>query len=380
MGKGYNTLIQGDCLNIPQDNSVPLFKTINCHLVWSSPQCSNQRNSGIFGCKAGSLVPTIPYTEQIPLNYIPPSDAVVFGKVYGQNLNPTTLKTIGGEDIFFNYNDLTPWLPRKYCPVPYNIYDKSGPSFTNCHCFGGLIRKMADVNSYQNRLDFDFVDSNMKVPYPRWEKYGCGQKCETYNWLSYTHPASSLYTSIPEPFKITTHFEQSGSPVPSDATKGGNLYLPFCSPMNVRDTNGVVIGRYTGLSFGIIFGQANINMPVRPYLPYDEWTVEPDPTKYPEVDPHKVFYSCDVWVFMRGVTEPDKLPLGSPLLGKIRYYLYSKAPGAPGQIADWRFPFRILFQQGVYGDLPMDVSLNLVGGGTQGIKLNFTNQKILVTY
>lgn len=387
MGKGYSQYLRGDCLNTPENNNMALFKTVNAHLVFSSPECTNQRTSGFFACGSYPfLVPPVNYTEQIPQNYIPPGDTIVYGKLYGksQDTTPITLKDLKGNDVYFNSTEIQPWLPVPYCPMPYNIYQRSGPAFTNCHCYGAMVRRLANNNNYENRANYEWVDAAMQLPYSGYaERFPvCGEGCTTTNWLIMSNPAMPMWTSNDNPLVITTHYEQSGYNCPSNASNGGNLYIPFCAPMNVREADGNLLGQYTGIGFSLIYGQGSIVFPTRPYLPPDEWSPVPPPNT-PEVNPRRAFWSLEVSYFFRGTSvDPVNKPLGSPLIGKMRFYLYSLAPGGPGQSRDWRFPFRILFQQSIYGDFRTPIELNVLTSPvtTQVINVNMTNMKALVTY
>jgi hypothetical protein len=242
-----------------------------------------------------------------------------------------------------------------------------------------MTRKLNNNNTYIDRLMYDWIDSGLEVPASDYGYKFCSEPCRTKNWLIMSHPATSLWTSIPEPFKITSHYEQSGSAVPSNAAYGGNLYIPFCDPMNVRAADGTLLGQYTGLSFVCIYGQASIVFPVIPYLPPDPYSPVPPPNT-PTVDPKKAFYSYEIWSFFRGTSVDPNVPLGSPLISKIRFWLYSLAPGGPGQTRDWRYPFRIIYQSSVYADYPTNINCNIIGGATEQIIVNQTNIKGLITY
>jgi hypothetical protein len=382
MGAGYSNYLKGDCLNTPEDNGMSFFKTVNTNIVFSSPNCNQQLNSGFFGCGSYPfLSPPSSYTEQIPQNYIPPSNSIMLGKNYGRssNIDVVTLKTYtNNDDVYFNNTELNPWKPKKYCPAPYNINNRSGPAYTNCHAYGSMVRKLANQNSYTDRLYFDWLDG-FQLPYAGYNWKTCNEPCVLNNWLIMSHPATFMYTSIPQPFLINDHFEESGSPCPSDATNGGLNYIPFCAPMNVRKSDGTLIGQYTGLSFCTVFGMANLAIPVRPYLPPDEWSPVPPPNT-PEVNPRRMFIKMEVWCFWRGTSVDPNYLLGSPLIQKQAYYFYSLAPGGAGQSRDWRFPFRLIFAQGVYGNFDVPITLNIVGGGTQNIVSNLSNMKALVSY
>lgn len=374
MGKGYSLPLAGQCINDGNDSGLYFMKTVNMHVVWSSPTCSAQTDGGFFACGSSPFfTPPKPYTEPYPINYVPPSGSTSYGFIYGISENvPVTLTGLNGDPLYFSAGDLAPWLPKTYCPPPYNVYNRAGPAYTNCHCYGAMTRRPANNNNYANRANYDFIDG-FEVPYADYNAKICGE-CKTKNWLIFSNPAQPLYTTVDEPFLISTHFEQSGSAAPSDSANGGNLYVPFCAPMNVRKEDGTIVGQYTGLAVSAVFGMASLAYGfANPYLPPNEWS--PNPPPKPKVDSHRAFYSLELSTYFRGTSTDSSYVVGSPLLSRQRYWLYS-GPNT----GNWRYPFRIMFQTTLYATNPTTIRLNVLGGTTQDLTLNNTNQKILVTY
>jgi len=383
MGQGYAEQVQADCLSVPENNSMNFFRNVNVNITFSSPECSNQRDSGFFACGSSPLLtPPKPYTQTFPQNYIATADSIVYGRLYGQS-SGTDIKELtfyNGDPVYFSANDFAPWLPTTYCPFPYNRYTRSGPAFTMPHCYGTMRNKLKYDNSYFDRLNHEWIDAGVQVPYPDYNYKLCGKGCPTKNWLIMAHPATQLWTSNPEPFKIKNFYEESGYPVPNSALYGGNYFVPFCAPMNVRKADGTLAGQYYGLSYLTIFCPAVIVFPVNPYLPPDPYSPVPPPNT-PKVNPNRAFYSLEVWTFLTGRSSQPNYPVGSPLLSKVRYWLYSLAPGGPGQTRDWRQPFRVIFQSTIYADYPTRIDCNIIGTTEkQRICINQTNMKVLTCY
>lgn len=358
MGIGYaESPITATCLNQVANNFKPLFPFVNVHTVFSSPTCGQNRTSGIFGCKTSG-------TENIPISYTFPN-TLIQSKKYGVENKTVNLKSYSNVDVYFNIADISSILPRQYCPSPFLTYT-SGPSLTTAHCYTHLKSR----TNYQDRLNYNFVDSSIQIP-----DNDLPDDCKTNNWLIFSNPAAKFYTNnITDPFKVISFYEQSGNSPSSDSTKGGNNYMPFCTPITARDQTGVALGQYTGLTFLYKFGQAINIVPFRPYLPYDPYTTIPNTTR---VNPNALFYSLEVDVFWRGSNNI----LGSPLLNRIRYWFYSKAPGGEGQPVAYYDPFALIFKDtGFTYDWSFDLNLNIIGSAQQTITINLSNMQNLVTY
>lgn len=378
MGRGLSYKLRGQCINAGSDSGLYFFKTVNLNMVWSSPTCSAQTQGGFFACGSSPFFPPPnerPGTEGYPINYVG-NNGLVYGKSYGKSqFDPIELTTLTGNPVYFNATDFAPWRPVNYCPPPLNRESRSGPAFKNCHVYGAMTRRLANNNNYTGRAEYEFVDG-FEVPYADYNIKLCGDGCPTKNWLIFSNPAQPLFSTVNQPFTILTHFEQSGEPAPSDPANGGNLYVPFCGNMNVRAEDGTVIGYYSGLSISAVFGMCSLAYGFAdPYRPPDEWSPLPPPK--PKADPARAWYSLEVSVYFRGVTtNPDPIgTLGSPLIGKFRYYLYSGL-----STGNWRYPFRVLFQDTIYATNPMRVNCNIIGEAPQEIIINTTNQKALVSY
>ena len=379
---GYAERLNANCFNNGNNTGTNLLKTLSYHIVFSSPTCTAQLNGGYFACGSSPLlVPPVPYTQGYPVNYVPPNGSTVFGRKYGASsqTDATILTRLDGEPVWFTAGDLAPLLPKAYCPAPYNVYKRSGPAYKNCTAFGSLDRADPTDPIPVNRKDYAFLDAFLTVPDAERNVKLCetGDKiCPTNNWLTVAGLGNDvllpLFSTIPSPFTITSHFEQSGSNAPYNAL--GNGYIPFCANLNARLETGEIIGYYSGLCFSLIFSPAAITYgPVNPYLPQNEWSPVPPPK--PPVDPHRAFYTLELSTYYRGHTTDANYPIGSPLISKQRYYLY-----VGPENTNYQYPFRILFQEGIYGSNPVLLTFNTIDAAPTTLNIDLTGQKVLITY
>jgi hypothetical protein len=390
MGKGYSKRINGECITQHLDNKLEFFKTINAHVVmYSPPYSTTPRDGGTYGCKSNQFYPTQPYIQQIPASYKYTATSLVRAGGYGKSSDYDVVDLRvreTGEPIYFNSSNFAKIAKRPYVPYqnPADIKYAQGPAFSCAHCFVAMSRKMADENVYTGRLEHEFVDS---IYYPRNEEdlnkpnppFCDGNEGGiTKNWLSFAHPANFLFTSVPEPFKIKKYYEECGLSASTNANYGGFNFMPFCSPLNTTNYDGSkYYGQYKGFTFILIFGQNAINFPIKKYMPENPISTNPKP---PKIDPTRAMYSLEIWTFMA----TDNANLGSPLIGKVRYWLYSMAPQKfEEQFTNWRDPFRILFAGPSYNAPSYSYRMNARVVGTpsvQALTLNLSGLQVLVTY
>ena len=379
---GYAERINANCFNNGNNTGTNLLKTLSYHIVYSSPNCSTPIDGGFFACGSSNLlVPPVPYTQPYPINYVPPSGSCVLGQIYGTSsqTEPTTLTRLDGQPVWFTAGDMAPIDEKSYCPAPYNVAKRAGPAYPNCTAFGSLNRADPTDPIPTNRQYYEFLDAFLTVPDAERNINLCetGDKiCPTNNWLTVAGLGDDLllplFTSIMNPFVITTHFEQSGTAAPYNAL--GNGYIPFCANLNARLETGEIIGYYSGICFSLIFSPAAITYgPINQYLPQNNWNPAPPPR--PPVDSHRAFYTLEMSTYYKGHTLDGNFPIGSPLISKQRYYLYV----AP-ENTYYQYPFRILFAQGLQGSNPIKVTYNVIGTDPTTLDMNLTGQKVLITY
>jgi hypothetical protein len=369
MGRSYGKYIRGDCFNTIQRNSGPLLRTLTAHTVMGSFTCGQPTQSTITGCNGNAFFPADTDKQFIPQQYIF-GNSLVLARFYGDKTPLVNLTDIDGNPVFFTQATVNTLKPRQLCPPLYNRTFAQGPSISNSHLFASMPRKFNYDNEYVDRLNYEWTDALVQMPIAPYDEQICGPGCTIRDWLAVLHPATSLYTSIPEPFKITTHYEQSGSPVPNNPIYYANNYLPFCTPIPVKKADGTAFGNYTGYSTVMIFGESRHVFPAKPYLPPDPYNNEMPPK---QINPAAVIYSMEVWWFFVA----DNPLLGSPLLSKIRYYYYSTNPSTPLYYT----PFQIMFSQtGIPSSFDFGVNFNVLNKPCpELITLNLSNLRILVT-
>lgn len=389
MGQGLSNRIRGNCLNFDpnQKRAKALYRTVTAHAVLSSSPCGQPRISMITGCNGNSFYPNDPYKQFIPPQYIT-SNSVVNGLPYGSEQQTVNLTDTKNNPIFFFPNDVTSIVSRNLCPPPYNRTFAAGPAVSNAHLFASLPRKFAPNNNYLNRENYEFVDSNITIPTDKSKI--CGKGCETNNWLiniggrdatTKNGGADFIYSNLNEPFKINTHFEDSGQRPPQSCVYGCSNLFPFCTPFNARiedpenPGNYILRGQYYGYTTSMIFSPAVHVFPQKPYLVEDPYNNNPQ--NKPLINPKNVMYSIEVSVFLAG----SNADLGSPLLTRIRYWFIQSV----FQIKNYYEPFQILFKQpGFNYDYYIDLNANIVNPDKTitpiTIPINFSNLQVLVTF
>lgn len=389
MGQGWNDYIVGTCLSTVLNNNMRLFRTITAHVAFNSPTGNNYK-SGVFTCGQNKSyydgTPFTPYygTQQIPDFYTPPSGSIFRASyLYNQSNQTVGLNTFDGEPVYFCENELEFWRKRPmfYPSNPYQVF-ASGPAVQSSHAWDILKRKRNDNNRYVGRYNYNFLDYSQPIipttssttteeppatstttPEPE------PPPCQINDFLIYMHPATPLWTNLPEPFVATENFEQSGSVPPRDSYYGGKNFMPFCSPLNVRDGDGNILGQYIGYTFSFIFGQANMAFPVRPYLPPDPNSPLPNP---PPVNPRQAFYSLEMLVYLASNNDQ----LASPCIGKKRFWMYSNA-GLSGGF-QWFTPYFDMLLGPMNSMWIFDVQFNYYTGGGEAIEFNLSDCNVLV--
>jgi hypothetical protein len=386
MGKGFANRLSANCINKGLINDQPsglnFLRTVNYHIVFSSPNCTQSMPGGFFSCGSSDLLtPPSPYTRPYPINYVAPSGSMTQAFAYGKSSStePTILRRLDGEQVYLTAADYAPLAPKPYCPAPYNIAKRAGPAFPIQSAFGSMQRRNPTLGNYPGRDNYDFLDASNTMPDVDRNVYLCetgDKRCDSNNWLIYSGQGNDavlpIYTNCANPFLITTHWEQSETAAPYSPL--GQDYLPFCDPIPARLLDGTIIGYYTGLCFSLIFGASVLAYgPFPQYLPSDPYSPLPPPK--PPVDSHKAFYSVEIATFFRGQTTNANYPLGSPLLAKQRYWLYSGF-----NTPNWRFPFKFMCADSIYASNPFIIQVGVIGDTDKELTLNFSNQKVLITY
>lgn len=349
--KGF--LLAGDCLVVPQKICSP-FKEFCIHTLGSSPALASYPDSGLFGC--GAYIST-PGTQLLPIPRIP--DATHIHPLYGQTTSQVELPT------YFNAVDLANWRSRKIIgPMdPYNNR-ASGPAVQQAHMVTMVSRRLKRTASpnnsnYQNKDSFYFTDSS--VAYKNQQ-----------DWMAFFHPGMYLWTNknVPEPFLAVNYFEDGGSQ-PTRTDVYNQEFIPFCTPVNTYDADGVLLGQYIGYTAIFYFGMAFLKYPLPGFKPTDYYSPLPTP---PEVTPTFQFFSVDAHIFL--VANPaNPGSLKSPKIGSCRHWVYNR-DSTTWNICD---QYMYMLCGMMDGTWKFNVKFNYHAGGSETILFNLSNFRTFIT-
>lgn len=184
------------------------------------------------------------------------------GYLYGRTPK-TTVKEI--PDVYFLPEELALWRkrrmfplqipqpqsPEQYPPQDYPPIFAGGPGCTNNQVCYAIRRRVHGEPEYENYLGWNFTDptdsTNSLINAPI-----C---CCHEDWLGYTYPAKWIWHNkgIEQPFNAVDYWEQSKTKPERIANPQMMNFLPFCTPLNVRNKQGSIIGQYIGYTHMIFF-------------------------------------------------------------------------------------------------------------------------------
>ncbi len=334
------------------------FKEFCVHTISSSPALGQPSNpeAGTFGC--------MPYLTNNGTQFLPdgkiPSN-INIGPTYGLTTDNLTL------DNYFMPADLAPWRSRKILGPsdPYNKHT-SGPALQQGHMVTMLRRRLRGTspnnNSYNNRYNFYFTDSTAPIN---------GEA----DWLRFLHPGHYFWTNkfLNEPFEAVDNYEQTGQ-LPTATDSYNQYFIPFCSPVNVYDSSGNVIGSYVGYTFVFYFGYSYIKVPSAVNLPVD-YHVQPPTVPPTKIQPTNQLFSLDCHWFMVASPAYPGSTIRSPKLQSVRYWLYNKF-GTTYNPCD---QYMYWVNGGATSQWNFDVTFNHYGGGSEVIKFGMSNLRFYIT-
>lgn len=354
MGAGaYAELLVGNCVVVPTRVCVP-FKEFCIHTLASSPALASYPDSGLFGCNAYA---SNSGTQLLPNPSIP--SALTFHKIYGRTTSAVTLPT------YFNSSDLAPWRSRQIIGPgdPYNNR-ASGPAVKQAHAYTMVRRRLKQSGSPNNRnyagkSDFYFTDADAAYS-------------NQTDWLGFFHPAGFLWANkgVSEPFNAVNYYEDSGTNPPTTDVYNNNI-IPFCSPLNVYNSSGTLLGQYIGYTMMYYFGMAFLKYPIPGFKPEDYYSTSPTP---PEVTPTFQFFSTDCHIFLVAAPASGQV-LKSPKIGSSRYWVYNK-DGTTWNICD---QYMYMLQGPMTQNWKFNVNFNYIGSGSETILFNLSNLQAYVT-
>lgn len=356
MGAGAKAYqVAGDCASIPVNICMP-FKEFCIHTLASSPSLGQPTNpeAGTFGCGAYN---TTAGTQFINDPKIP--SAVNRAPVYGQT---TATKTM---PYYFQTAGLAPWKSRSIIGAgdPYQK-KASGPAVQQAHMVTEVRRRLRNGatlfnGNYQNRNQFYFTDASAPIS-------------NQPDWMGMLHPAGFFWSNkgLDEPFLADDFYESTGQTPTLTDNYNQNL-IPFCTPVNAYDADGVLLGQFIGYTLVYYFAFAYVKLPITGFKPDDHHSTLPTP---PKVNPTYQFFSIDCHVYMVASPASGKV-LQSPRLNATRYWFYNKN-GTTWNVCD---QYMYLINGSTTSNWKFDVIFNLVGGGSDTIKFGLSNFQVYLT-
>jgi hypothetical protein len=276
--------------------------------------------------------------------------------VYGKTSDTITVPG------YFSATDLDPWESRKLI-AGADVYNRyvAGPAIEEGHMVTEVRRRLRGTvpphnDSYLNRYSYYFTDSDTTIN---------GEA----DWLRFLHPAGYFWTNkgLNNPFSAPSYYEQTGQ-YPTTTDVYCQNFIPFCDPMNVKDSGGTVQGQYIGYTFIFMFGYGYFKVPVAPNLAEDYY-IDPQTTPATLVNPGNQFYSLDCHLYMVGNG------VVSPKLQSIRYWFYNKFGAGYDPCSQYFY----MINGDADSNWKFDVNFNLVGGGTQTIKFGLSDLQVYIT-
>lgn len=389
MGKGLYALnLAGDCIEKPLGQDANLrncqpFREFCIHLTLAEiPGFGNGSDTGTFACgkrQTNAAEGTNPLPQFSTVANEPR------GIRYGATKTPVELNSLDGP-VWFDHADLQPWRKRDIYPERRTY--AQGPPVKYAHLAREVRRRLKTTavpnnSSYADRLEFNFTDSETPL------------RGET-DWMGPIHPAGYFWTDkgIPEPFKAHTHYEQSGATPSAGSYSQG--WIPFCSPMPVRDQAGAILGHYEGYTVLHYASAAYLKNPIKVcsvfpcqsvpscgatdrdgcqadgFLPPDYYE-PPNPVtgKQPPVRPTNQFLQVDTHFFLAGSGAAD-----SPKIGSARHWFYNRPDRSAGDPCN---PYLYTLYGTLQSHWAFPVKFRVIGHPEETITFDLSSLRVYVT-
>ena len=303
--------LKGECLQPKVSSGVPL-KSISCHLLGAVYLCSELQVSGqtlIRGKPQG------PPPEVWPGVY---EGAVYYGKNISQFNFPNTA-------LRFDLSEINDWYAEIY--EGYNA-----ERYPNHTTYQRLMRR--------NQVDYPFENINSV----QWTTADLGVYED--DWLGNLMPGGWCYTSrgVPEPMNGEIYYEdarKSTDPLnilDKSQTSVRENWTPFCTPLNVYNSSGSLLGTFDGLSYILFFNLGAVKVPLQKWkfdatvgdyvgeaicgvLPRDKTLYRIDDTPLPWLNPKRQILSIEAWFYLNS-SAPTVFK--SPRFATCRWWHYTK--------------------------------------------------------
>lgn len=283
----------------------------------------------------------------------------------------------------------------------------AGPKYKYIQCFQRLFKRLPDkefVGKYKKMMNVNGVrwqgstDGNRPVVnYPNKDDYYGREHYPIDNtdpqlyydrgdWLTNLLPASPVYCNpIDQPLLGEKYYEDAhfDGPAPQINKTKQNFradFMPFCTPLNVRNEAGTVIGAFDGLAFQGFFNYAGMLSPQIPTFDftYAKATIPVEPYEdYPLIPSHKQLLSFELWIYLSATGN-----IKSPRVAQMRWWYYSDyltigSGSAP--FFDPITPFRpYLFFNAFQENMDIFLTLKLTNGLTKNVVLPLHRLQVAV--
>lgn len=334
--------------------------SMSCHILnCTALLCSGSGSAG--GCKTRGG-PQYPPPETFPFV----NKGATF---YGKNESFTFPR----DDIYFDLSELESW------DVIVNLagQDFYSPRFANHSTYMRLLQRDQVHYPFEGIYDVEWTKADTTI----YEN----------DWLGNLMPGGWCYTSrgIPEPMLGSIYYEDSAKvenrPYILDKTKQSvrENWTPLCTPLNVYDKNGLMIGSFDGLCYSVFFNAAASKNPLRkriynqttqtfegdhPYgvLPLDKTLtyLDQDP---PYLNPKREILSLEIWIYLSS----SGGALKSPRIATYRWWHYTKGISyLDGGNYDSPFnPYMFLNTEDIPGFVNIPITFNLLKNSNNQEKL-----------
>jgi hypothetical protein len=243
-----------------------------------------------------------------------------------------------------------------------------GPGIAKNHAFYTIRRRTSCDPAYSNYLNWCFTDEQGYMLDSR-----DGDPTCPVDRLGFSYPSKYIWhnSELDQPFLSYEWWEDNGTTPVNEDNPECQGFIPFCTPMNAYDHEGVLLGQYVGYSHIVFFnnnfyvgandqGKGNAEDPGN--LP-DDFTSPLSPK--PPVKRWKDAHSLDVHIYM--VAKPlSGKTLKSPRIGSKRFWRPNNLIGYPWNWAGTGIckPQYIYFPCGeISQSWAIRLTFNLLGGG-----------------
>lgn len=307
--------LKAQCLGNNVPAGVPL-KSMSCHLMANAYLCGEGQESGVNFIRGR---PQYAPPETYPNVF---EGAVYYGKNMGQFAFPNT-------NLRFDLADLDSWETV----VAESVTSQRYPNHTT---YQRLMRRDQINAPFENLSNVSWTTADLSA--------------YDHDWLGNLMPGGWCYTSrgVPEPMRGEVYYEdarKTNDPLnvldKSQSSVREN-WTPFCTPLNVYNQTGSLLGTFDGLSYILFFNLAAVKVPLQRWqysatvgdfvgenmcgvLPRDKTLFRPDDgTPLPWLNPKRQILSIEAWFYLNS-SSPTTFK--SPRFATCRWWHYTKGLG-----------------------------------------------------